>query len=59
MVAIKMNLLLFELVGAKDLETLLPLGGGEPLLAAFKLLEDLLNRNVLLKKLKERNDRSS
>ena len=42
------DLLLLELVGAEDLETLRALAGGQPLAGAFQLLEHLLDGDVLL-----------
>ena len=40
---------LLELVGTEDLETAPPLLLGETFLAAFQLLEDLLDRDPFLK----------
>ena len=40
--------LLLELVGPEDLEPVVALRGGEPLLAAFQVLEHLLDRDGLL-----------
>jgi hypothetical protein len=43
------NLFLLELVGAKDLEPVLPLSTAEPLCRAFELPEHLWYRNCFLK----------
>jgi hypothetical protein len=46
----KSDLLLLELVGAKDFKALLRLLGGETLAAASQILEHLLEGAVLLQK---------
>ena len=46
----KANLLLLELVGAKDFEALLRLLSGETLAAASQILEHLLEGDVLLQR---------
>lgn len=46
----KADLLLLELVGAKDFEALLRLLSGETLAAASQILEYLLEGDVLLQK---------
>lgn len=51
------DLFLLELIGAKNIETLLPFCSAEPLPRAFELLKDFVDRNPLLKERnKEFND---
>jgi len=47
---VKANLLLLELVGAKDFEALLRRLSGETLAAASQILEHLLEGDVLLQR---------
>jgi len=54
---VKANLLLLELVGAKDFEALLRRLSGETLAAASQILEHLLEGDVLLQRREEKQQR--